>query len=172
MSTLAACSSTGGSQSFIPQSVDSSQAAIYFYRPAAMANAIYSPDLHVNGEFMLPIKNGQVSRLALPVGEATIEIAPDEHYSDADRLTLNLIAGTTYFIRIDTTLKIKDTPAYEPYFRSFSLVSVDDEIAISEIAECCAGKTRKTKDTAESAAKAIKTDDSFSVDKTQNPFSH
>jgi capsule polysaccharide modification protein KpsS len=137
-----------------------------------MSNAIYSPDLYVNGELKLSIKNGQVSRLALPVGEATIEIAPDEHYSDVNQLTLNLMAGTTYFIRVDTTLKIEDTPAYEPYFRSFSLVSIDDKMAINEIAECCAGKNRKTKDTAESAAKVIKTDDSFSVDKTQNPFSH
>lgn len=171
MITLAACSAAGGTHAFTPQAADSGQAAIYFYRPAAMANAIYFPDLHVNGEFKLSIKNGQVSRLILPPGEATIEITADEHYSDVNRLTLNLIAGTTYYIRVDTVLKIENTPAYEPYYRSFSLVSVAGETATSEIAECCADKSMKTKDTADSASKIIKTDDSFSVDKTQNPFS-
>jgi hypothetical protein len=172
MITLAACSTTGGTHAFTPQAVDSDEAAIYFYRPAAMANAIYSPDLNVNDEFKLSIKNGQVSRLVLPPGETTIEIAADEHYSDVNRLALNLIAGTTYFIRVDTALKIENTTVYEPYFRSFSLVSVADEAAAREIAECCADKSMKTKDTAESVSKILKTDDSFSVDKTQNPFSH
>jgi len=172
MITLAACSATGGTHAFTPLTADSDQAAIYFYRPAAMANAIYSPDLHVNGEFKLSIKNGQVSRLVLPPGETTVEIAADEHYSEVNRLVLNLIAGTTYFIRVDTVLKIENSPVYEPYFRSFSLVSIADETAISEIAECCADKSIKAKDAAESAEKIIKTDDGFSVDKTQNPFSH
>lgn len=136
-----------------------------------MANAVYTPDLYVNDEFVLTIKNGQVSRLTLPVGEATFKIAPDEHFSSEARLTLNMMAGTTYFIRVDTDLKIKNTPEYEPYFRSFSLVSIADEIAVSEIGECCTGKNIRAKDTPESST-TIKTDDSFTVDKTQNPFSH
>jgi hypothetical protein len=168
---LAACSSTGASRTFTPQSAESNEAIIYFYRPFSMANAMYTPDLHINGESKLSMKNREVSRLILPVGETAIDIAPDEHYSEVNRLTLNLIAGATYFIRVDTTLKIENTPEYEPFFRGFSLVSVANDIAISEITECCTNN-KKTNYAPESPSATMKTDGSFSVDKTQNPFSH
>jgi hypothetical protein len=172
MFALAACSSTGGTSTFIPQTAEPTQSTIYFYRPNTMSNAMYSPELYVNGEFKLSIKNGQVSRLALPAGETTIEIAPDEHYSSVNKLALNMQAGAIYFVRVDTTLTIENATAYEPYFRSFSLASIADEIAISEITECCSGKSRKKDESPEHSSTTIKTDDSFSVDKTQNPFSH
>jgi len=137
-----------------------------------MSNAIYSPGLYVNGELKLSIKIGQTARLTLPPGEATFEIEPDKNYSGLTRLTVNIIAGTTNYIRVDSTLKIEHAASYEPYQRSFNLTRIDDELAIRQIAVCCTDEEGKTKANPESPSTTINTDDGFSVNKTQNPFSH
>ena len=67
---------------------------------------------------------------------------------------------------------------YEPYERSFSLVEVAGQQAIKEISQCChSASSRNTVDDSQtdskpSADEAGKSDTGFSVDKTQNPFSH
>lgn len=137
-----------------------------------MSNAVYSPELYINGERKLTLKNGQNSLLTLDSGETTFEIEPDKNYSGQTRLKLNLLSGTTTFIRVDSSLMIENSASYKPYQRTFDLIKIDDKIAINQIAECCVNAGTKAKDTSESMAPAIKTDDGFSVNKTQNPFSH
>jgi hypothetical protein len=137
-----------------------------------MSNAVYSPELYINGEHKLTLKNGQNTALSLAPGEATFEIEPAKNYSGLTRLTLNLVAGTTTFIRVDSTLRIERSTSYEPYRRSFDLIQVDDELAISQIIECCVNDSSKPDAALESVPTVIKSDDEFSVDKTQNPFSH
>ena len=75
-------------------------------------------------------------------------------------------------MRIDTALKIDNSSDFKPYLRSFNLVSVPEKIAISEITECCTRKSSKPHSPAGKAETNIGSDDQFSVDKTQNPFSH
>jgi len=169
---ISGCSATESTKTFIPETAKPDLAIVYFYRPAVMSNAIYSPGLYVNGELKLSIKNGQTARLTLPPGEATFEIEPDKNYSGLTRLTVNIIAGTTNYIRVDSTLKIEHAASYEPYQRSFNLTRIDDELAIRQIAVCCTDEEGKTKANPESPSTTINTDDGFSVNKTQNPFSH
>lgn len=174
MFSLSACTATDSSKVFIPETAEHNLAIIYFYRPAVMPNAIYSPDLYVNGEPKLSLKNGQISYLQLTPGEFTFEIEPDKQYSGLTQLTLNLNAGTTTFIRVDTTLKIKSSAIYEPYQRGFNLTKVGDKSAIAQITECCLNTENKKEEAAESQPEpeTTTTDDGFSVNKTQNPFSH
>ena len=169
---LAACSTTNNATLFTPQIAADNQAVVYIYRPSAISNAIYSPDLYINKELKLSIKNGINARLILLPGDYKFQLEPDKNYSGITSFSLNLRAGSTTFIRVDTSLKIKSALTYEPYQRSFNLTRVDEQRAKKEIAECCMVENRKSKTSQETTTVKKQTEDGFSVDKTQNPFSH
>ena len=137
-----------------------------------MSNAIYSPDLYLNDKFKLSIKSGENTPLSLEPGEYKFELEPNKNYSGLTRFLLNLNAGSTYFIRLDTSLKIKSALTYQPYERSFNLTKVDQQRAKKEIAECCMAINIKSKTDKEAKTVKKRTEEGFSVDKTQNPFSH
>lgn len=167
---LSACTTTKTTNVFIPKLADPDQVIIYIYRPSNMSNAMYSPDLYINSEFKQPIKNGKNMRLTLAPGEYKFEIDPDKNYAGLTTLSMNLNAGKIYYIRVDTSLKVKSVTNYEPYQRSFNMIKVDEKLALKQIAECCMTKNKKTINKTNSVEK--QTGDGFSVDKTQNPFSH
>ena len=169
---LAACSTTNNVTLFTPQIVADNQVVVYIYRPSAISNAIYSPDLYIDDELKLSIKNGKNAHFTLPPGDYKFELEPDKNYSGITSLSLNLNAGSTTFIRVDTSLKIKSAPAYEPYQRSFNLTKVDQPLAVKEIAECCMAANIKSNTDQQTNTVKKQTEQGFSVDKTQNPFSH
>lgn len=168
-----ACGTSENVKSFSPAAPEAGQASVYIYRPLSMSNAFYSPDLYLNGEFKLSIKTDHNTLLTLPPGNTILELAPDEHYTGQTRIELELEAGNTYFIRVSSGLKINGAPAgdYQPYDRSFNLLRTDDKLARSQIATCCASSTETTIDK-QKQINDQQDSDSFSVDKTQNPFSH
>ena len=167
---LSACA-TKNVTTFTPAAANADQAVVYIYRPTEMANALYSPGLNINGEFKLYTKNSVSSRLSLTPGEYLFEFQAEKKYSELTPLTLNLEPGTNYFIRVSSSLKVKNSTTYQPYARSFRLTSVDEQQAVKEIAECCLDNNKVT-DEADMKSTDMKTTDGFSVDKTQNPFSH
>ena len=142
------------------------------YRPSAISNAIYSPDLYINNELKRPIKNGKNTLFTLPPGDYKFELEADISYFGTSSLSLNLSAGSTYFIRVDTSLKIKSAPAYEPYQRNFNLTKVDQQLAVKEISECCMTANIQSNTDQQTNTVKKQTEQGFSVDKTQNPFSH
>jgi len=170
MFLLSACSTTNNTLTFTPPAAKPDETIVYIYRPSEMTNALYSPGLTVDSEFKLYTKNGLISRLSLPPGEHVFEFQAEKKYTDMAPVTLTTDAGEIYYIRVSTSLMIKNSAAYEPYARSFKLTQVDKEVAVKEIAQCCldnsTGPSEKTKSTVK------ETEEGFSVDKTQNPFSH
>jgi len=167
----AACSTTNGTATFKPVTAKADQAVIYIYRPSAMSNALYSPGINVDGEFKLYAKNGINSKLILTPGEHTFEFQDDKSYAGLLPITLTLEAGSTTYLRVGTSLKIENSVGYEPYARSFALTHADEATAIKEIAECCTDKPEHLEDKNKASA-VDESGDGFSVDKTQNPFSH
>jgi hypothetical protein len=167
----AACSTNSGTATFKPATAKADQAVIYIYRPSVMSNALYSPGINVDGEFKLYAKSGINSQLMLKPGEHTFEFQADKRYADLSRITLSLEAGSTTYLRVDTSLKIEDSVGYEPYARSFVLTHAAEETAIKEIAECCTAKPEQLEEKNKTAT-VDESGDGFSVDKTQNPFSH
>jgi hypothetical protein len=168
-----ACGTSENVKSFSPAAPQAGQASVYIYRPLSMSNALYSPDLYINGEFRLSIKADHNTLLTLPPGNTILELSPDEHYTGQTRIELELEAGKIYFIRISSGLKMNDAPTgdYTPYARSFNLVRTDEKLARNQIAECCASDTTNIIDKLEEITDQPNSD-TFSVDKTQNPFSH
>lgn len=167
----AACSTTSDTATFKPVTAKTDQAVIYIYRPSVMSNALYSPGINVDGEFKIYAKNGINSQLILAPGEHTFEFQEDKSYADLLPITLSLDAGSTTYIRVSTSLKIEKSVGYEPYARSFALTHADEATAIKEIAECCTANPEQLQDKSK-ATNVDESGDGFSVDKTQNPFSH
>ncbi len=54
----------------------------------------------------------------------------------------------------------------------FSLIKVEEQLAIKEVAECYVTKNIKTSDKSEVKSIENELNEEFSVDNTQNPFSH
>lgn len=169
---LSACSTTNHLSNFTPTAAKTDQAVVYIYRPAEMSNALYSPALNVDGDFKLYIKNGVSTRLSLTPGNHTFEFQKEKIYSDLAPLTLQLKAGTISYIRVATSLKVTNTASYEPYVRSFNLSQVDEPLALKQIADCCVTNDNKSTNNGELRESDSDSGDGFSVDKTQNPFSH
>jgi hypothetical protein len=169
---IAACGTTKNAKLLTTQIAKDNQAVIYIYRPFATSNAIYSPELYINDEFKLSMKNEINARFTLPPGYYKFELEPDKNFFGRPRLLLNLSANSTYFVRVDTSLKIKSALTYEPYQRSFNLTRVDEQQAVKEIAECCMATDIKSNTDQETNIEKTQTEVGFSVDKTQNPFSH
>ncbi len=168
---LAACSTTGTVATFTPLTANTDRAVVYIYRPDEMANGLYSPGLNINDEFQLYIKNGINSRLLLSPGEHKFEFQAEKKYTKLKPLTLDLDAGSTYFIRVSTSLEVKSSATYEPYSRSFKLARIDEQQAIKEITECCLDSKQPANKIDDNLTEQ-KQSEGFSVDKTQNPFSH
>ena len=168
---LAACTTLNNTATFLPKGASDNRVIVYIYRPLNTANAMYSPELFIDKEYKLSIKNGQYLPVTLNARETIFEVAPDKKYSGQTRLPLTLIAGQSYFIRVDSSLKIKNTVAYEPYQRTFNLTNIDEQSAITEIEKCCLAKETIINDDGPLLDKAEQTEPGFSVDKTQNPFS-
>ena len=137
-----------------------------------MANAQHSPGLTINNEFKFYLKNAINSQLALKPGQHHFGFQADNIYSELTSLSLKLKAGSIYYIRVNTSLKLKTTEGYQPYQRRFNLTLVDETLAIKEIADCCLKHDTKSKENIVKKADDKPASKGFSVDKTQNPFSH
>ena len=169
---MSACSSIRDVTTFTPQAANADRATVYIYRPNEMTNTLYSPGLTIDGEFKLHIKNGVNSRLTLAPGKHVFNFQNDNRYSEPNPLSLILDTGSIYFIRVNTSLKINESASYQPYARNFILTSVDERQAVKEIAVCCMANNERSANKEKPASTGDKTVDGFSVDKTQNPFSH
>ncbi len=168
--TISACSTTAPNK-FTPLNAEEGQSIVYVYRASTMSNAMYSPDIVINDEVKFDIENSSKYLIKLEPGEYKIEVDPNKNYSGTTSLTLDLKAGKNTYLRVDTKLKIQKSARYKPYVRSFSLVKTDEATAIEEIAACCNANNIKESST-EKIPSTKKKKDGFSVDKTQNPFSH
>lgn len=167
---LAACSNIKPS-TFAPPMAQADVATVILYRPTEMSNALYAPGININGEFKLYAKIGMQSRLLVNAGESVFEFQAEKKYAKLLPLTVKLSTGKNYYIRVNTSLKLNNSGNYRPYTRSFSFTLADESLAIKEIAQCCITKQEAiSKKNTNSDDKKLET--GFSVDKTQNPFSH
>lgn len=157
---------------FTPSATTPEQAVVYIYRPTEMANALYSPGLTINEEFRLYLKNGVISRLSFSPGDYIFGFQAEQKYSGLEPLSLKLTEGKIYYIRVSTSLKVSNSNGYKPYERRFKLMLVDSQSAVKEIEDCCLSNSTGSTESKENVSDDEKPDENFSVDKTQNPFSH
>jgi len=136
---------------------------------------MYSPELYIDDEYRAPIKSGESYHFTLSPGDYSFRLK-HEDITGNELTTEKLSAGSVYYYRVTTSLKLQDSAQYQPYQRQFTIMAMDAPQAGLEISECCL-KDKPAKEAAddgdtETAEDNKGADSGFSVDKTQNPFSH
>ncbi len=179
-SFLAACSTS--KKVFVP--VDPERAAdknlaekgsvVYVYRPSKVANVMLTPDLSIAGVEKIAMASGMYKKVYLSPAVYAVRLHEIEGVTDAVEHDLEIIKGKVHYLRVDASMKLNaGQQSYQPYKRKFELMNVSPEKAKLELVSCKdmdVAEKRKSATTPESE-NAIKDDASFSVDKTQNPFS-
>ena len=176
LAVMTACDSNRRHAPFLPEPVAGNESTVLIYRPQKMANAIYSPELLIDGELRADIDNGNKYLFRIAPGKHSIELAPSDQYAGDTSLELTAQAGTAYYLRIDTRIRLDDaTAGYAPYVRSFDLVQVDPALAIEQISDCCTEQERAASDERPGKAEQQPSPgetprQEFTTDKTSNPF--
>ena len=162
---MAACSNRA--PTFVAaQAPDSGDAIVYLYRPASSANFMMSPRVVINGDEAFVIANGDYRYVYLQGGEHVFGLMSTDRYGTGVPVTLNVEAGESYYLRVNTELKFE---ARTMNTRNFWLDSVDQKQALTELANTdYAGPPHQRA----SAEPPDEPDDApgFSVDRTRDPF--
>ncbi len=154
---------------------DKNLSGLYIYRPPTMTNWLYATKITIDNNVILPIKPGQLKHLNLKPGQHQVNLLTADEFKGKHKLKVILQSNKNYYLRIATTLDLEQNGNYKPYKRSFNLQQVSAITAIAQINKCCYSKikpgrnkaiARKKNDTQTNKKPA------FSVDKTENPFSH
>ncbi len=177
---LTACNLTTKTEAadpiFKPESINNkNQAGLYIYRPPAMANGLYSTPISIDDSQHFKVNSGQLKYLRLAVGQHRIMLNVTDAFKGKHVAKLAMQAGKNYFLRISTSLNLVTTGAYRPYGRTFDLQIVNENRATQQINKCCFSVkhlTPKTTIINKSGAKPPLNGSGFSVDKTDDPFSH
>lgn len=81
-----------------------SQALIYLYRPAKLANATTSPPLIINGTETINITNGGYTSAYLEPGPFFLELGFGKPVNPNKKNRIILLAGRTYYFKINTSI--------------------------------------------------------------------
>jgi hypothetical protein len=188
VSFVAACNS--GKKAFVPVEPESSidkeltptdkeliekGSVVYVYRPARMANVMLSPDISIAGVDKITMVNGSYKRVYLSPGVYAVRLQAIEGVTEQVEHDLEIIKGQIHYLRVDASMKVDaGQQSYQPYKRKFELKNVPAKKAKLEMDSCTnldvANKRKQTNSS--KGGNANEDDAGFSVDKTQNPFSH
>ena len=145
---------------------------LYIYRPHSMSNIMISPDVLIDGEKKVEIKNKSYFYMLIPQAKHSVKLGLTERFTGVQQLELNVEQGETVYLRVNTSLKFEMN---KPYSRSFSIESVDKEQALDEIKKTRYADKKIETPELDQASKAKSHDEEkksgFSTSKTNNPFS-
>ncbi len=143
---------------------------VYVYRPAKVANAMLVPDLSIAGVEKIAMGNGTCRKVYLSPGLYAVRLHEIKGNTDAVERELKMVKDRASYLRVDASMKFEVGQTYQPYQRKFELKDVPPKQALSEMSAC---EELKAVGKQKSESESIKGDDAvFSIDKTQNPFSH
>ena len=124
-----------------------------------------SPTVVVNANEKFRIGNGDYRYIYLPAGKHELGLNPTEQYLTGAAVTLSVQANSSYYFRVNTSLK------FEPEgmnTRRFWMEQVSGQVAVDEIA-ATEYSGPETQTTAERSDQAVETE-GFTIDKTRDPF--
>ncbi|MCW8924145.1 MAG: DUF2846 domain-containing protein [Gammaproteobacteria bacterium] len=154
----------------VKKAMNKKKSVVYVYRPARVANVMLVPDLNIAGVEKMVMGNGSCRKVYLPPGTYAVRLQAIKGNTEAVEHELKVVKGKASYLRVDASMKFEVGQTYQPYQRRFELTDVPAKQARSEISACAEADVVEKK---KPGGKAEKKDDaSFSVDKTQNPFSH
>lgn len=149
------------------------RSVVYVYRPAKVANIMLTPDINIAGVNTIAMANGTYKKVYLSPGIYAVRLQPIEGSTEAVEYDLEVGKAKVHFLRVDALMSINaGQQGYQPYQRRFELVDVPARQAIKEIDDCTDLDVVEKKKAAIKSERESADDGGFSVDKTQNPFSH
>jgi len=145
---------------------------VYVYRSSAMANAMVSPDLLLNGDMVSKLERNSYLYKYVPSGRHVLSLDLGERYTGTKKIILNVSPNTTYFIRLTSELHFEMN---KPYTRVFNLEAVDSSSALHELSRISVeGKSELLLEADEVEADASSEgaeSTQFSIENSRNPFS-
>lgn len=139
---------------------------IYVYRPSSSTNFMMSPTVVIDGNEKFNIASGDYRYVYLGSGHHTIGLNSTDQYLTDAAVTINVEAGKSYYLRVNTSLKFEPE---QMNTRKFWIDAVAEKDALPEIARTGYAGPRPEQ-IIETQAGDEATGDGFSVDKTQDPF--
>ena len=145
---------------------------VYVYRPSAMANAMTSPALLLNGKMISELESGSYHYSHINPGQHIISLDLGERYEGNKTIVLDVKPDEVYFIRATTALHFEMN---RPYARFFNLELVESSIARQELTKIPVGHQsqlsfKESEVQGEAPAKESE-EFQFSIENTRNPFS-
>jgi len=165
MIATAACSSKEAIFVAAPADADKGS-IIYVYRPSSSTNFMMSPTVVIDGNEKFNIASGDYRYVYLGSGHHTIGLNSTDQYLTDAAVTINVEAGKSYYLRVNTSLKFEPE---QMNTRKFWIDAVAEKDALPEIARTGYAGPRPEQ-IIETQAGDEGTGDGFSVDKTQDPF--
>ena len=162
---FAACSNKAST--FVTAPLDADKGSIvYIYRPSSSTNFMMSPKVVIDDSEKFNIGSGDYRYVYLQAGQHTVGLNPTDQYITEAALTINVEAGQSYYLRVQTSLKFE---ADKMNTRKFWIDTVAEEEALAEIGSTdYTGPELQPSSGLESDGHEDK--ETFSVDKTQDPF--
>jgi Protein of unknown function (DUF2846) len=145
---------------------------VYVYRPLAMANAMISPVLLLNGDVVSELKSGSYLYRHVIPGQQILSLDLGGRYKGNKSIVLDVKPNRAYFIRVISELRFEMN---KPYMRAFNLESVDSSIALLELASISVERKsqlsfKENEVQGEASSEGVE-DARFSIENTRNPFS-
>ncbi len=163
---MTACSNKESTFVAAPQDADKGS-VVYIYRPSSTTNFMMSPKVVIDDNEKFKIGSGDYRYVYLQTGEHRLGLNPTDQYITDDAVTINVEAGESYYLRVNTSLKFEPEKMNT---RKFWFDVVAEKEALTEIANTeYSGPEIGQSSSAE--AEGHEVNEGFSVEKTQDPFS-
>lgn len=167
---------TSNKKAFVPVKASTEKGSVvYVYRPAKAANIMLTPDLYIAGVEKISIGSGMCKKIHLSPGVYAVLLKAIKSNTEAVEYELKIIKGQVHYLRVNASMKFEVGHTYQPYQRWFDLKTVSSEKALQEMSGCkdMDEQVKKKKKTVSVDGKPIEEEEAvFSIDRTNNPFSH
>lgn len=126
---ISACSSQ--QSRFTPaETASENQATIYIYRPASLSNIVISPIVLLDEQTLFTLAANRYDYIHLNAGNHEFKLALGDRYTGNKQLNMNIEAGRSYYLKVQTSLRFKKNA---PYTRRFDLLHMNADTAQGEI---------------------------------------
>ena len=154
-------------------------ALVYVYRPDSFSNIALSPEIIIDGNKRIKLKNDSYNYIYLQQGNHLFQLDLTERYIGNKQINIDVSKNSRYFLKVTTQLKFQKN---DMYTRRFDMSIVEKDIALEEMRYSqYVGKNKVSNQPAnkqgnfpvthqETPEEDIATDE-FNITKSRNPFS-
>ena len=152
---------------------------VYVYRPDSFSNIALSPEIIVDGNKRIKLKNDSYNYIYLAQGNHLFQLDLTERYIGNKHINIDVSNNSSYYLKITTQLKFQKNDIYT---RRFDMSIVDKDLALNEMRyNQYVGENKASKQpengkgnsavSYENVSEEGVTIEEFNISKSRNPFS-